>query len=269
MNAALTKIVNAARPIPIVKDGFDKLPTSPTILNGIMDTWPSFGKWSLKFFRDEFADRVVIGEKQVEGQLHRRPFTMSSFFQYMNAGTDERPYGVRTELHLSLSEPFEYHVEDIIPCWYRDWNSRFVPGGQKIKLSDLFFGPKGSYSHLHRDIWDTGFWNALFEGRKLWLFFDSSDFSKIYDGNVNPFSPDLEKYPLYREASPSFHIQEPGEIVYCPSNAFHAVFALEHSLALSENFINASNYQNVLKFFEKSGMNRAHQKLSAIVKFFG
>jgi hypothetical protein len=62
-------------------------------------------------------------------------------------------------------------------------------------------------------------------------------------------------------------IQEPGKIVYCPGNIWHAVWVLEPSLALSENFINEHNYKNVLNHFEKYNYQRALAKMKDLVKF--
>jgi len=240
--------------------------TKPFAFYDLMNGWSSFGKWSLSFFSDAFGDKAIIAERVNEGVYQYKSFLLSEFIDYALNTSELNAYHGRTEIHLHTELKKEFEGESSFPCWYKKWH-RENDEKQKVSLSDIFIGPKGSYSHLHKDIWGTSFWNALFEGRKLWLFFDHSEEGLLYDGHVNPFYPDFKRFPKFRMAQPKKYVQRPGELIYCPGNVYHAVMALEPSLALSENFIDLFNYKNVIAHFERTGSHRALSKMKRITYY--
>lgn len=242
--------------------------TKPLVFPDIMPTWEAMGKWSLQFFKTNFGANTIIAEKVIEQKHSYKSFTLSDFIDYAYENTEERPFHARTAMHLGNRLEEEYDGESFFPCWYKQWHRDHGIKEKKIYLSDIFIGPEKSYSHLHIDIWGTSFWNALFEGKKLWLFFDKGDTSDLYGGFVDPFNPDLTKYPRYENVRPTIWVQEPGELIYCPGNVYHAVYAIETSLALSENFIDSTNYRFVLNSFKNSGFARAYEKMQTIKDFY-
>lgn len=243
--------------------------TRPVVFSDIIPGWKAAEKWSLPFFKTSFGTCSIIAEKIVNGKYFYKNFTLSDFIEYAYEPPEERPFHARTTIHLTNGLINDYDGEVFFPCWYKQWHRERTPDVKKIELSDIFIGPKSSYSHLHIDIWGTSFWNALFEGKKLWLFFDKEQVTDLYDGLVDPFNPDFEKYPRFSNIKPTVWVQEPGELIYCPGNVYHAVYAMETCLALSENFIDSTNYMFVLESFKKSGFERAYEKMLAIKNCYG
>ena len=66
----------------------------------------------------------------------------------------------------------------------------------------------------------------------------------LYGGLVDPFVPDLVKYPRYAEATPVEFVLEPGDIVIWSAGWWHATEALEDSLAIAQNILNEHNYED-------------------------
>jgi hypothetical protein len=236
----------------------------PLVFDDIMDKWPAYGKWSLEYLKVNYGVKRIIAEKSISKDFYYRSFLVSEFIDYAYNTKEADPFIARTNIHLATDLKSDYDASSYFPCWYRQWYRDQVEQKQRIGLSDMFIGPKNSYSHLHIDIWGTSFWNALFHGAKLWLFFDKEQNDCLYEGAVNPFYPDFSKYPKFRNAEPRVWIQRPGELIYCPGNIYHAVYALESSLALSENFIDSRNFTYVLDFFQRSGFMLAYTKMSRI-----
>lgn len=96
---------------------------------------------------------------------------------------------------------------------------------------------------------------ALFEGRKRWVFFHPDDWALLYpvfaNGSLDPvFQVDLkasaqeqkEKYPLFQHARSYECILEPGEILFVPAGSPHYVENLSHTVAISANYVDLSNF---------------------------
>ena len=64
--------------------------------------------------------------------------------------------------------------------------------------------------------------------------------------DVDLSSPDLKRFPLLSQASPRQCILQPGELLFVPHGSPHRVENLDTSLAISANFIDLSNFQDVL-----------------------
>ena len=59
---------------------------------------------------------------------------------------------------------------------------------------------------------------------------------------VNPEAPDLEKYPLFRNAVPTIFELQPGEILFVPAGWWHTTQILNASIAVTMNTATSSNW---------------------------
>lgn len=220
----------------------------------LMDTWEAKKLWNLEFFRDYCGD---VKEEVGEGPEHMQECFLRDYCEAIKNGcSDPRDY-FKTQFHITSALRHHYRAPEIFNCWY----SSLPLSRRKYILSWIYVGGAGSFSRMHRDVWNTSAWNALTQGKKLWYFFDAAEEDCLYQGEVDPFRPDYEKFPLFKDASPEYCIQEPGEIVFTPSNCWHSVFNLLPSVAVTENFINETNYQNVLRYFKEAGNTAAFNSI--------
>ena len=82
-------------------------------------------------------------------------------------------------------------------------------------------------------------------GQKRWTIFSPQDYKFLYytrskgslewSAALNTFEakPDLEKYPLYRQATPVTFVMSPGEVLYLPRGWTHTVANLTPNIMLN------------------------------------
>eukprot|EP01060_Flectonema_neradi_P012664 TRINITY_DN19424_c0_g1_i1.p1 TRINITY_DN19424_c0_g1~~TRINITY_DN19424_c0_g1_i1.p1 ORF type:complete len:421 (+),score=70.58 TRINITY_DN19424_c0_g1_i1:59-1264(+) len=96
----------------------------------------------------------------------------------------------------------------------------------------IWAGPKGSKTGLHMD-WDpTNLLHQLYGKKTIWLFHPSDTKycypSEKYDlgatiAEVDPFNPDLSKYPEYSKAAAYKVDLVPGDVIQVPAGWMHYV----------------------------------------------
>jgi hypothetical protein len=241
-------------------------PSVPVVITDMTDTWEAKQKWSFDFFKKRFGEVIGNAERLQNGVKESQKFTIESYIDYMTTTNDEFPYYLRnTQFHLGTEIRNDYKIPEYFDCWYAN-NTK---GNNKYALSWIFMGAAKTYSKLHLDIWDSSAWNAVLSGKKLWVFYEQSQAEFLYNGQVNPFNPDYEKFPKFADAQPKICVQEAGEVVFTPSGWWHAVMNLEAGISITENFINETNYENVMRFFESKNNKQACRDIEALAMKYG
>lgn len=127
----------------------------------------------------------------------------------------------------------------------------------------LFVAPAGLCSELHVDAFGSNFWMAVFQGSKRWVFFPQSDLPYLYpqyQNSMDPVfeadirNPNLENQPLLHLTHPSECILSEGEVLFVPAGCPHRVENLTKSVAISANFVDLSNWDNVLEELELNAL---------------
>ena len=179
-----------------------------------------------KIALSDFVDYIEAPEQTALGQIPTpTPFYMNSY----------SPFVAHPELLRDFTDPY------FVNNWYRT-----LQGPAADWYNDgfgwVFIGPAGTVTPLHVDLFGTHAWLAQIAGRKRCWLYAPSDAGYLYDGRVNPLMPDLNQFPLYRKASPIELVLEPGEVLFIPTGWMHYVIALEKSITLTFNFVDASNF---------------------------
>ncbi len=216
-------------------------PNIPFLLkNGMKDT-PAMQKWDWSFFSDTYGDRSIIVYRTGNRNRYQK-MSFKAYIDYIHTTQDEHPLYL-LDWFVDKNCP-ELCQDYSVPSYFTSWLDNFMPIS---KFLAFYIGPKHSASPLHIDILSTNAWNAVFKGQKLWVFYPPSQAQFLYDGKVNPFKPDHVKYPLYKNAQGSYAIQNPGDLIFTPCNWWHGVYNMEHTISLTDNFINSSNSKHVLR----------------------
>ena len=103
-----------------------------------------------------------------------------------------------------------------------------MPSGMHVaQFPRLFLSPAGAVSPLHYDT--SSSFLVQISGRKQLLFYKPEDLDSLYVyGNlhilrrrsrVDPFNPDLKKYPKFSRLQAWEAVLEPGDILWFPGNA--------------------------------------------------
>jgi len=115
----------------------------------------------------------------------------------------------------------------------------------------LFLGPKGSGCNLHTDSLGSHFWMALVSGRKEWRVF-SPESAAYLKPNAITGSFDIDAFQEEQAAefyAADMHgtVLEAGDIVFVPAGSPHQVRNIEDTVAISGNYIDATNFEQALK----------------------
>ena len=157
----------------------------------------------------------------------------------------------------------------VVPRFFSNDFLQRTPAGSLYRESwpSLFVGLRGSRCSLHIDTFGSHFWMMLFEGEKEWTIFPSSatpllqpsfrhSHDAVFAGDVHatggdgggpnaPPAAEQPPNPLLRHADRYQGVLRAGECLFVPAGCAHAVRNLSHTLAISANFVDASNLELV------------------------
>ncbi|GAB1537677.1 cupin-like domain-containing protein [Scytonema sp. NUACC21] len=218
----------------------------PVIITDVVKNWPALVKWNLDFFRAEYGIVKTDGVRDKNNGTNIS-MTIADYIDYLEAGDTDK------SLYL-----FDFHMFEH-PELYKDFtvpeycNNLLENLPEKLfnqygfqQYIYLIIGRKESSIGLHIDSFCTQGWLAAIYGRKKFILIPPDQEKFVYDGKVNAFNPDLEKHPLYANATPVEFILNPGEILYIPSMWWHQAENLDTTIALGFNTVNEWNLEMVL-----------------------
>ncbi len=234
----------------------------PLVLTEMTANWPAMHLWTEDYLTERFGEVLQKSYRTVGGQKEGLTFTLGNYLAYMHAPPEQPPfYLVNCQFHLNTDLETHYQVPPFFQCWYRQLHHN----QRRYTLSWVFAGAAHTFSKLHTDVFNSSAWNVVISGQKLWLFFPPEQADFLYNGTVDPFSPDLGRHPGYRHARPLVCLQQPGELVYTPSGWWHAVYNLKPGISLTENFINHTNANQVLTYL-KDRNQTSYQLISQLAR---
>ncbi len=215
-------------------------------------------KWTRNYLADTLPDKELL--ENIKGDGKNRFLTVK---EYM--GNDAPGYYFKTSRHLINNLAADYTTPSLFDCWYANTAS----GTPRNRLSWLYVGKEDTFSDIHRDIWWSSAWNYLISGVKLWF---------IYPPVFNEFiKRDIEKYSvkdafsnpasiLEQEYKPLICLQQSGDLVFIPGNYYHAVYNIEDTVSLTENFVNETNYDMVRSYFRTRSNRKNMNSIEAIIR---
>lgn len=203
------------------------LPRRPVILTDATRDWRA-RQWTPESLSARVGHRMI---EYREGQGKVRFGDLIE--QVENSSTDApAPYGRNIHVFRDLPEV----AEDIRPrldVCRPDWkSSRLMPRDWLFEngLEELFYGGRGThFPCLHVDYWGMDAFLSQLYGEKDVLVFSPTDTPYLYTTANEPLvssilnfdRPDLERFPLYRNATPIRFRLHPGETLFCPNGWWH------------------------------------------------
>jgi Cupin-like domain len=224
----------------------------PVVVTDAVEKWPA-RYWSFRFFKERYGSDTVIVADTLGRPTIARKVSLSDFVDYIET-PEQTALGqlpTPTPLYMNSYSPFVAHPEllqEFTDPYFLTNQYRTLQGPAADWYNQgfgwVFIGPAGTVTPLHVDLFGTHAWLAQITGRKRCWLFAPSDAPYLYDGKVNPLKPDLQHFPAYAEARPIELVLEPGEVLFIPTGWLHFVVALEKSITLTFNFVDASNFSN-------------------------
>lgn len=216
----------------------------PVIITDGMKDWQALSKWNLDFFKSKYGS-VSYGVKQDKDEI-QKTITIADYIDYLterNANKNEQRLYLANWVVSDFPELLEDYKE---PIYFPNWLARLPKKLlQKYEYDnpEIFIGHKDTSIGLHEDPISCAAWLALISGRKKIVFFSPNQKDFLYQGKVDVFNPDLEKFPLYAQAKPVEVILEPGEIIYIPPRWWHHVKNMENTIAMGNLVVNELNIE--------------------------
>ncbi|MFT5478524.1 MAG: hypothetical protein ACI8Y8_003892 [Planctomycetota bacterium] len=231
-------------------------PKRALILQGEVEQWPAYRKWTWDFFREQYGKLdmptgVCFGEKQTVPMAEFVDYVLAHAKQQTESPDDEIPrylegWYFRDE-HAELMQDFR-----MPPCFGDDWFRTRYPQKIAPNATGILIGSTGSYTKLHADGQYSHNWLAQISGRKRWMLIDGRQIQSVYKTQAEVAGsyegidhPDMEAFLEKNEVLYHECVTEPGDLLFFPSRVFHQVVGLEPSISLTHNWFNQSNAARV------------------------
>lgn len=239
----------------------------PVILTDAIQSWPARSKWTFDWLRDRFGrDHATAQMGLFSGAA--KLTTLGTYIDHVDApdgmpgiwlnkkdGTPlgEAPPAASSPLYLLGWNAFGRHPElfddmEPLPACIPDDTAALdaetraaIEGESGREYWSLYLGPVNSLSHLHQDFWHTHAYLAQIAGRKRAMLFAPGDTAHLYQGRVDPETPDLARYPRFVDATMYEGEFGPGELLFIPADWWHHVRGLETTITVSHNFFSDAN----------------------------
>lgn len=213
----------------------------PVVLRGALRACGSMSDWTLAGLREKVGRNIVTLKSWSASGIEVTSSRLDAYIDTLDRYESARRYGESAEfpayLHdVPLTSLLPHAATDLaafphqfFPRWYgADWTC----------FAQLFLGPSGSLTPLHFDCLLTH--NLFFQvwGRKRFTLLPHEELAKCYPRDwrwcrIDVENPDLERFPLYRDAERAEIVVEPGDLLYMPSGALHHVRSLDCALSFN------------------------------------
>lgn len=225
------------------------IPNRPVIVEDLTTDWPAQKLWTPEFFRSRYGHlRVTVSRAARKTEL---PVQMSldEYVRYMQSTTEQRPWYLTSWDFTAEAPELKDHFS--LPRYFAEDFIAELPETLRPRLLWIFMGPPGSGFRLHVDVGHTAAWNAQLSGRKDWVLYAPEDAENVYQGRVDAFEPDLQRFPRLEQAQPYTATLGPGDVIFTPSCWWHQTRILETSLSVTGNYANHTNLAMVLSYLRE------------------
>lgn len=253
-------------------------PNRPVVIEGAACSWKSCQRWTSEYLlqhSDNRSFRATSGAAPLPGF-----FTMRAYLDYCRTrNLEEAPLYLFDRTALSpgsiLWSDYMDDLQRTCPYWdpKREGTThdlfQLLGEGRRPDHTWLIMGPKRSGSVFHIDPNATHAWNAAIVGRKRWIFYPPG----VSPPGVHPSKDgDTVALPLsigewvfqfwdeHAERLNSAPLNErplectalPGDVLFIPHGWWHMVVNLDElNIAITHNYVSASNLSSVLKFTDE------------------
>jgi LPS sulfotransferase NodH len=210
----------------------------PVVLAGLISHWPAIAAWMPAELKRKAGEQTVEAMThrnadpayEMNGRKHRTELRFADFVDMVYGA------GVTNDVYLVANNAFferpagEALLADIsgIPEYLNPLTDR--------RRYHLWFGPAGTTTPLHHDT--SNILLAQVVGRKHYRLVPAAQWEYVYNtrgvfSDVDCERPDLERYPLFRNATVIDVTVEPGDVLFMPVGWWHHVRALDVSMTVS------------------------------------
>ena len=220
----------------------------PVILTGVMKDWHIYKNWSPAYFKQHFGERRIQVVRMDEN--FKKTHVELPMSEYVDTITSLE---ASNEWYMTNSNtPYN---NDVIGDLYGEadrYTELLNPEGENPN-GNVLFGPNGTRTDLHFDLA-----NALYcqvYGTKHFKIIAPHDLPYVYPYRnflslVDMDAVDLEKFPLFKEATVFEFDLNAGEMLFLPIGWWHYVVSKSVSISLSfSNFYTNERYHQYFDLY--------------------
>lgn len=239
-------------------DEYEK-PYVPVVIEGVpeMEKWSASTNWTLKKLRKNYKRAMLKCGEDDHGKVIRMKFKY--FMKYLQLQTDDSPLYIFDSSFDDRDDTKPLLSDYKVPSYFPEDLFELVGEDRRPPYRWFLVGPKRSGTCVHLDPLGTSAWNTLLVGRKRWVLFPPEVPKHIVKGknHVRPGEDDeavnyfMDILPRIKKANPPEvlkcieFMQYPGDTVYVPGGWWHAVFNVEDTVAVTQNYCSSQNFDRV------------------------
>ena len=244
----------------------------PVILTDAINRWEAFGKITPQFLKENYPEI----QKEINGTVYK----MKDYVDLMlnTAPGTITPYPFNFNVEKCFPELLKWMKPEILYAKSDRVNHRLMP---KFMLGnthayEIFLGGKGSrWPTLHFDALYMHTQITQLYGAKTFFLYPPDQTPFLYPNPewpksslVDIFSPDYNKFPLYKNAKGVTVTVEHGETILFPKGWWHTTEMDSPSISLGRIQLNASNWRQFLTDNDKE-WKRRKKKFRSLVYLYG
>eukprot|EP01059_Diplonema_ambulator_P019984 TRINITY_DN33668_c0_g1_i1.p1 TRINITY_DN33668_c0_g1~~TRINITY_DN33668_c0_g1_i1.p1 ORF type:complete len:418 (+),score=57.44 TRINITY_DN33668_c0_g1_i1:57-1310(+) len=224
----------------------------PCVVGGLVekDGWGVTG-WELEVICNEFRNVQMKCGEDDKGNAVK--MTLKDFKRYNSENKDDSPLYIFDSKFDEREETKSICARYRVPSYFRQDYFSCIPR-DRPPYKWFLLGPKRSGTTVHVDPNQSSAWNMLLSGYKRWVIFDGhhskrtvrgKDFMKKDEDDEasNYFVDVLPRIKAARNPPKIYEFtQRPGEMVFLPNGWWHGVLNLTDTVAVTQNFVTAANF---------------------------
>ncbi len=214
------------------------LANRPVIVTDMADQWPGLRQWSPAYLKQKFGNVEVEVQQgrsndknyeQNKMQL-RQKMTLGAFVDRVESAGASNDFYLTANNEALKTGPLMKLFDDIGPL------PPYLAPDTLRQNTFLWFGPTGTVTPLHHDT--IHLFHLQVVGRKRWRFISPLQTPLVYNytgvfSQVDLETPDLNRFPLFAQATIIDAVVEPGEAIFLPLAWWHHVRSLDTCISLS------------------------------------
>ncbi len=226
-------------------------PGIPLVLKNATRVWGAYNTFSPDWFRTNYGSRKTV--------VNGKEYTMNEIMDLVEGKDTSRPvpYPCKYEMGgawpelTSMITPL--NIGFAKPNWMESsWFRRGYWGG----ITELFIGgPGGKFPYVHLDYYHMSAWINQLHGHKEFTVWPRGQEEYLYPDPTDKWKStipdienvDLEKFPLYKKATPIKFVVGPGETLFIPFGIWHTAKSLEPTISVAFDLLNDHNFPLFLK----------------------
>jgi len=234
----------------------------PVVIGDACEAWSARKKFTPQFFKERYSDREVI--------IAGKTYNFGDYIDWMLTGTEENPAPYPCTLQVERDYPellpdvlprLKYAQPDRIQS--KLLPNRLLSGANTL---EIFFGSPGAqFPYVHYDYMSLHAYITQLYGHKEFTVIPPDQTPYVYPKPDNTWvsevndirNPDLEKYPLFANATPVTFVVGPGETLFIPCGWWHTARSLTPTISVALDCLNASNWKN---FMREVDMNMSQRR---------